>query len=518
MANQNFDVLAYANSSDAPLREERRGAMNALEAGPVGDRGIRWAQALILLALYILPTLWCFRTAGFADVDVWWHMRSGEWILQHHSIPQTDPFSIFGAGKPWNAYSWLFDILIFQLFQKLGLTGLVTYSIAMVFAFVVLLHRMIRHLQPDFTIGILLTFAAAFCIAGLDSPRSWWFSILFFIIEVDILMQVRKSGKTRSLAWLPLVFALWANLHIQFIDGLIVMFLALMESVVALRWRRIEGSIPAGRLAAVSALCMAAPLANPAGWGIYKTAYDTATQPGILYKISEMQSLSFRSLNDFGVLFFALLATAVLARARRTALFELLLLAFAVIVSFRSERDAWVVVITACAILAAELPSTGANRLRLKTPAIAAVGMAAALLVAFVFEALHVDNARMQSVLAEHMPVRAVEVVKARGYGGPLFNDFNWGGYLMWDLRMPVTIDGRAQVYGDDQLNQSLETWGGGPEWRSDPYLAKAGLVIGPAGSPLVQLLRMDSRFKLVFEDEVAAVFVAAPHAAPKTK
>lgn len=515
MANQNLDVLAPANAS---LPEDRRGAMDALEAGPAGDRGIRWAQAAILLALYVLPALWCFRTAGFADVDVWWHMRSGEWILQHHSIPHTDPFSIFGAGKPWNAYSWLFDVVIVQLFQKLGLTGLVTYSIAMVFGFVVLLHRMMRHLQPDFTIGILLTFAAAFCIAGLDSPRSWWFSILFFVVELDILMQARKAGKMGALAWLPLVFGLWANLHIQFIDGLIVLFLALAESVVALRWTRVESFIPPARLAVVTALCMVATLANPVGWTLYKTAYDTATQPGILYRISEMQALSFRSWNDFGVLFFALLATAVLARARRIALFELILLAFAVIVSFRSERDAWVVVITSCAILAAELPDAGANRFRLKPPALAAVAMAAALFLALVFQALHVDNARMQAVLAEHMPVRAVEVVKARGYGGPLFNDFNWGGYLMWDLRMPVTIDGRAQVYGDDQLNQSLETWGGGPEWRSDPYLAKAGLVIGPAGSPLVQLLRMDSRFKLVFEDQVAAVFVAAPNALPKTK
>ena len=94
-------------------------------------------------------------------------------------------------------------------------------------------------------------------------------------------------------------------------------------------------------------------------------------------------------------------------------------------------------------------------------------------------------------------------------YSGPLYNDFNWGGYLIWALRMPVSIDGRGGFYGDQSLDRSLATWGAKPDWDSDPTLKSAGLVLGPVQAPLVKMLRMDPHFQLVYEDKLAAVFVA---------
>ncbi len=54
----------------------------------------------------------------------------------------------------------------------------------------------------------------------LYTPRPWLFTILFFVLVLDIVMQARLTGRARELAWLPLIFALWANTHIQFIDGI----------------------------------------------------------------------------------------------------------------------------------------------------------------------------------------------------------------------------------------------------------------------------------------------------------
>ena len=475
---------------------------------PRAVRVAQWAQAGILFGLYLTPILWCFRTAGFADPDVWWHMRSGQWVLQHHVVPHTDPFSSFGAGRPWSAYNWLFDIIIFKLYDQFGLAGLVIYSVVMILLFVVLLHRLIRHRQQDFTIGVLLTLIACYCLTSLDSPRSWWISINFFVLELDILMRARTSGKSRGLVWLPLIFALWVNLHMEFVFGFLLLFLALAESLAARRIK-LESQIRPRQWITITVLCLLATLVNPYGWGIYRIVLQLATQQFPIYKVIDFQPLGFRSLSDFIVLFLALFAAAALARARRIALFETALLAFAVVMSFRSQRDTYLVVVAACAILALEINKTSESRFYLKTPAIVSVACAAAFAAAFALRVSHVDNARMQMILADRLPARAVAFVKARGYPGPLFNDFAWGGYLMWDLRMPVAIDGRAPLYDDSYLDNSLATWSGSPGWSSDPDLARAGLVIGPAGSALTQLLRMDPRFKLVFEDKVAAVFVA---------
>jgi hypothetical protein len=226
-------------------------------------------------------------------------------------------------------------------------------------------------------------------------------------------------------------------------------------------------------------------------------------------KVGELAAMPFRSFNDWCVLIIVLAAVAVLARAGRILFFESALLAFAIAVSFRSQRDLWVGVIAASVILAQELKGDDKNRLRVKAldaPLIAA-GTALVLLTGFCV--MHVDNARLNTKLAEALPVRAVEAVKEKGWSGPLYNDYTWGGYLIWALRMPVSMDGRAALYGDEQIDRTDNTWNGRPGWAANPNLQKAGVVIGPVTAPLTQLLRMDSRFKLAYEDKLAAVFVA---------
>jgi hypothetical protein len=228
-------------------------------------------------------------------------------------------------------------------------------------------------------------------------------------------------------------------------------------------------------------------------------------------KVAELAALPFRNLDDWLVLGLALAAVAALARARRFALFESALLFFAIYVSFRSQRDLWVVVIAASAILAARLKGDEKNRFQLTAFFAPLVAVTTGFMVALGFSALHVDNARLFAKLVEEQPVRAVEVVKEEGWSGPLYNDYGWGGYLTWALRMPVSIDGRAALHGDAALDRSEATWNGQPGWAFDPDLRRAGLVIGPVRAPLTQLLRQDSRFELAYEDKLAAVFVARP-------
>jgi len=509
-----------SDSTPATVRDEGRDPLRATGSGPADvqpPRSIQWAQALVLVALYSFPAFLCLHIANAADPDVWWHLRAGEWMLQYAAVPHTDPFSMFGAGKPWVAYSWLFEVLIFQLFRWLGLVGMVVYSTGMVVSIAVVLHRLIRRLQVDFTLAVVVTAVAAFAMYRLYTPRPWLFSILLFALELDVLMQARKTGKIRELVWLPAIFALWANVHIQFIDGLILLAIALVESLLAKRSNAIQTRLRPGWVCAVSLACVLATLVNPYGWRIYQVAYDLATQTGVLNKITEMSALPFRSLNDWCVLLLALAAVGVLARARRLLFFESALLAFAISVSFRSQRDVWLVVIAASAIVASGLTGNEINRLRLKAIYEPLVAAATCLVVWLGFRFLGVTNAQLREKLAESMPVRAVEVVKAKGLSGPLYNDFNWGGYLIWALRTPVAVDGRQNVHGDERLNRSYATWNAQPDWAFDPDLQKANLVIAPVNAPLTQLLRMDPRFEVAYQDKIAVVFITRGSSPSKT-
>lgn len=70
----------------------------------------------VYVAIVSMPPIW--------DTDIWWHLRVGEWIIQNHSFPKFDMFSSIHPGREWRTFNWLFEVLIYELHQKVGLLGL----------------------------------------------------------------------------------------------------------------------------------------------------------------------------------------------------------------------------------------------------------------------------------------------------------------------------------------------------------------------------------------------------------
>lgn len=477
------------------------------------SRSDQIARAVLIGLLCAGSAFICVRgaTAAVTDPDSGFHLRTGEWILSHHAFPHTDPFSRVMGGSAWQAYSWLFDVILLKMYAWMNLRGLLVLTAAMMALTAAAVYHMTSRLQADFMQRAIVTITVMFCLSELSTPRPWLFTILLFALEMDILMHARQTGKSRELLWLPLLFALWANVHIQFVDGLLVLGVAAVEPMLRRWWKADTEGVPAANLWLALGACAAAVCVNPYGPGIYKVAWQLGSQRGVLETITEMMSLPFRTPGDFVLLFMALAAAGVLFRYRRLAPFETLMLAMAAILSFRSRRDLWVMAITAGAILAVGLPVREGREEKIRRPAwtvALSAATAAAVFVASVF-LLGVNNKLLAKLVADKLPVQAVEVVRDRHYTGALFNTYDWGGFLIWNLREPVSIDGRAALYGDDEIYRSRNTWGGGADWASDPALKTAGVVIAPDGAALTQLLRTDSRFELKYEDKVAAVFVA---------
>ena len=89
-------------------------------------------RLVIVVLLYCIPASQAM--VPLVDPDIWWHLRTGQWIVEHAQVPATDPFSAYGMGKPWVAYSWLFEILVYALFTKFGLMGILVFTVSMSFA------------------------------------------------------------------------------------------------------------------------------------------------------------------------------------------------------------------------------------------------------------------------------------------------------------------------------------------------------------------------------------------------
>src|ERR1700756_755491 len=87
-------------------------------------------QGFLLAGLLCLLPIHQLRTfSAVADPDIWWHMRVGQWILEHHSFPHQGIFSSVGATHTWAAYSWGFEVIVAALNMLLGLKGIMVFAL-----------------------------------------------------------------------------------------------------------------------------------------------------------------------------------------------------------------------------------------------------------------------------------------------------------------------------------------------------------------------------------------------------
>jgi hypothetical protein len=477
-------------------------------------------RLLILVALYAIPAVMVMRPV--LDPDIWWHLRTGQWIIEHGAVPHTDTFSIYGMGKPWIAYSWLVEVLVYGLYSWFGLIGILLYAVIMSLAVVLAIHHLIAKREPRFVVASSLVGLVTIAILPVLSERPWLFTILFFTLTLDAVLSLREGTSTKAVWLLPLMYAFWANMHIQFVYGLSLLALACAAPIGDHLLSRGESGDHAGtagsqgwkQLVALTGACFAATLLTPYHVRLYGVVIELATQNGVYGFVQELMALDFREWPHWVVLAMTGAAAFAIGRRLKPSVFEVLLLVISAYCSFRAGRDCWFVAIASAAIIATcRSTAVAGDDFALTKLRALFVTVAIIAVLVVVGRIRNISDDSMESVLAERYPVAAAAVVEEREYPGPLYNHFNWGGYLIWRLpRIPVGMDGRGNVHGDKRIKRSLETWAGLNGWASDPDLTAARLVIAEVNCPLASLLRFDARFELVYEDKVSALFVARRH------
>jgi hypothetical protein len=479
----------------------------------ISESSIRRTILIVLLYL-ILPIQ---ALSPVKDLDIWWHLRTGEWIVANLAVPYQDYFSTYGNGKPWIAYSWLFEVCVYAVHTRFGLTGLVYFTVVMAILITFVVHQLVRLARLPLVMEVALSGLALTAMSPLMSPRPWLFTILFFSIELILISRAREEGKDQLLRFMPLIFIFWANLHIQFVYGLIVLGLLLVESALAAGFGRYKLPSAGKRLSprlvmSVATASVLATLVSPYHVFIFNPIWEYVSQTGAFQNISELHPMFFRSPGDWIVLSLTLAAVFALGWQRKWSLFPSLLLILGVFLGFRAKRDAWFIVLTAIGIIG--------HHLRLHWPgkpyafttgqiSTVAVLVASALL----FFSIHrqINERNLQSIVAKEFPVDAVAYVTRNRLRGPIFNTLDWGGFLIWGLReLPVTIDGRTNLHGDQRLQALFDVWLGRPGWDSNPEFRSANIIIADHGRPLTWLLRSDSRYTIAYEDRTALVFTSA--------
>jgi len=479
---------------------------------------LRAVQLSALTALIVGVGTECFITKlSVLDPDMWWHLSVGDWIVQNRAFPHTGIFSHTAADHAWMAYSWGYEVLLSRAYVWFSFLGMGLFGTALTIAVAVAIFRMLYRISGRFWTAWLLSIVVYAAFLFNIAPRPVFFTVILFTITLTLLIDAQRSGRVQLLYWLPLVFLIWANIHIQFIYGLAVVGLfaginLLQRIAISLRVypdSLTPPTLPVVPPFAVLACCILATCVGPYSFHLYQEAWVISKSKIMYTMIIELQALSFKYFNQYVELLLAIGAYFAIGWQRKIDPFKLALLIFASVFAFRTWRDAWFICVIAAAVIA-DFPAPDEERGRsIQRSGWAIVTVASILLLLVMVRNTDFNERALDRTISAEFPVDAVNFLRKNPVGGPLYNSFDWGGFLIFYMpQYPVSIDGRTDLYGDaiDQLYFSTQE--ADPSYVTDPVLNEAGVVILKNKFPIAQMLLTDRRFRLIYKDELAEVLV----------
>ncbi len=438
------------------------------------------------------------------DADMWWHFANGRWMAAHRHIPLTDPFTWTRQGTAWVNVFWLADGIWYLVFRLGNWPGVAAAAAGLGLATLFPYWKR-STLPPALRMAVILL--AGLALSPFWTPRPQLFSFLLLALLTVKLHDWRQQSGETSLRWLPPLFLLWANLHGGFIWGVLVLLAHLAGHALAHLWR--EDALPWPRIRALagwSGLAWVITLLNPSGWRIWWLPFHTLN---VSLQIQEWQSPDFHQFFLHPALWLFLLYVALLGLQKRAAhpapLLATLGLAYMAFISQRNLAPL-VVLLTGDLLLWLDwpLPASQQESAQPPLPRWTQAVNAALLLALGAFGLLRWLSLTSPSQVHQTYPRGAVTWLQGNRPPGQLFNEYNWGGYLIWNLpQYPVAVDGRADLHGQEGLDAWLETIAG--RRTLDPQV---NIVLIPPERPLAQALREDPGWRLAYQDETALIFL----------
>lgn len=399
------------------------------------------------------------------DGDTFWHIATGRWIMANGAVPASDPFSHTMRGAPWTAQEWLSEVVLATAHQ-LGGWALVVALVAFAFAVTIALltRALLRWLEPVHV--LLIVVLAVLMAAGHVLARPHMLAMPLLMLWTIELVRAADSGRAPRWWMLPLM-TLWANLHGGFTLGIALAGVFALEALlVAWRQQRIG---PAARAwVPFVALAVAFSMATPNGWNGLVFTWQVMTDHGYtLARVGEWRSPDFQKFQPLELWLLGGLAL-VMYQGLRLPPVRLFLLLVLLHLALKHIRNVELVGLLAPLFMAAPFAAQwherqqsrqqfdSADRVFRKLAQPAGAGAVLATLAMAVTLPLWVLRAAPLELPENVAPVRAVEAARNAGIEGPVFNTYDWGGYLIY-MGIAPFIDGRADIYRDAFIKAYVE-------------------------------------------------------------
>lgn len=220
----------------------------------------------LLTAFFIGIFIFFIHPLG-GDGDFFHHLNTGQYVLETHSLPQTDIYTFTAYGMPWVGYAWGTGLLFYILYSTLGSIAVSLFvALVAVITFILLFAWIYSYNIPKKTILLILSFAApVLSTRWPNRPEiiTYPFLVLLFVID-------RYKHKYPKLPLLyPLIIIAWANMYgSSVLLGLIVIGVLIVHTFIFDQFKIVRSS----RLFYIMSL-FSFPISLINGYGLYTLFY-----------------------------------------------------------------------------------------------------------------------------------------------------------------------------------------------------------------------------------------------------
>lgn len=466
--------------------------------------------ALIIIGVLVMIVR--FFENGITDPDTWWHLAAGQYMVENRTIPHHDIFSWTLAGKPWVTHEWLPEVLFYLAHgagQFWGVLALVLFFVVLLLIFY---WRLLSLAQGSFFIGVLTLLLVGELLYPFLQIRPQVFSYLFFVIFLYVLYLFLQEKK--DYLWvLPVLMVLWANSHGSFLLGPALVFLFMLCALPAVKGDKLAtyglDSTSLKKLALVFVLCVAAITINPNGIKLLVYPLETVGDGLMMSNIQEWSSPDFHNLYNqmFLAYFMATLLVFAISPRKIQSIDLLLFLAFSIVAFVHGRFIAYALLVFGL------LWPRYFNSSLYFPPIFPWLKIAVIPLVLVLYAFTLITKSPPQTPIDYQFtddnkyPVAALEYLEDNPLTGTMFNQYGWGGYLIWNrAEEKVFIDGRADVYIEQVFGDYLTISSLKPDVASLLEAYRIDYVFMPTDSALVQGLKMSPDWFVFYEDDTATI------------
>ncbi len=475
---------------------------------------------LVILITFIALFAMAVRTP--ADTDMYWHLRTGQYIVETRTIPTTDPFSSTMRGQPWVDVHWLSQVILYVtygLFSTPGLAVLVAALVVVAFVF------MWKQMEGGVFLKAFILVLAAAAAGAVWTPRSQMATFVLTAI-MGYILYLYKWRQIDRLWFVPIIFVVWVNLHGGYIAGFMLLGVMIGGEAAGNLMRNSEFRIPNSalvswnrlrKLVGVTILSGVVLLINPYTIGAILLPFKTVNIGALQDFIQEWASPNFHELFQQPMVWLLLLTLVVIGwSGRRLDVSDALTLTLFAYLTFLARRNVGLFALIGAPILSRHAhalwqQSRWSNRrLSRGSPLLNWAVLILIIIAAAIKSIVPLLPAAQAKAEADILPVGAVNWIVEHRPTGTLFNSYNWGGYVVWRLwpDYPVYVDGRTDLYDDAFLREYLSITLAQDDFQTKLDQHRIGFVVIEADSVLDSALRRESGWREAYRDRLAVIYV----------